>query len=102
MFKVNTARTYPYPVSVTIIDENGQDQTGEFSATFKILPRQKNLPDNLLEKVLVKLEGLELTDGDNVLEGKAMLEAAQKDPAISTALLNAYTESVLKKSQPKD
>ena len=102
MFKINTARTYPYPVSVTIIDENGQGQTGSFTATFKILPRQETLPNNLLEHVLVKIDGLELTDGDgSVLEGEAMLAAAQKDPAISSALLHAYTESVLKKNQPK-
>lgn len=103
MFKINTARTYPYPVSVTIIDENGQDQTGSFTATFKILPRQETMPSNLLEHVLVKLDGLELTDATGmVLEGEAMLVAAHKDPAISSALINAYTESVLKKNPPKN
>lgn len=102
MFKVNTHRTYPYSVSVTVIDEQGNDQTGTFTATFKVLPRQESLPTNLLDQVLVKLDGIEITDADgNVLEGEAMLTAAKLDPAISMALLNTYTESVLKKNQPK-
>lgn len=102
MFKINTHRTYPYPVAVTIIDEHGKEQTGNFTAIFKILPRQESLPTNLLDQVLVGLDGIELSDADgNVLEGEAALTAAKLDPAIGMALLNTYTESVLKKNQPK-
>lgn len=102
MFKVNTHRTYPYPVAVTIIDDQGKDQVGNFTAIFKVMPFQKERSDSLLDQVLVGLDGIELSDADgNVLEGEAMLSAAKNDPSISMALVNTYNESVIKKNLPK-
>lgn len=101
MFKLNVQRTYPCPVSVTIVGEDGKDVIGKFTAIFKVLPRQKEVPVNLLDEVLIGLEGIELSDGEgNVLEGTDALDAAKLDPAVSVALLTAYTESVLKKNPP--
>lgn len=101
MFKLNIARTYPCPVSVTVVGEDGTDVTGKFTAVFKVLPRQKDVPANLLDHILVGLEGIELTGEDGaVLAGDAALDAAKTDPAVSMALLTAYTESVLKKNPP--
>lgn len=101
MFKLNTRRTYPCEINVVVVGEDGKDVKGKFTATFKVLPRQEKLPANLLDEVLVGLEGIELSDGDgNVLEGTDALDAAKLDPSVSTALLSAYTESVLKKNPP--
>lgn len=102
MFKVNVARTFPCPVTVNIVDENGKDQTGKFTATFKVLPRQDNPPADLLEQVLVGLDGIELSDENGtVLEGHEALGAAIADPSISIALIDAYSEAVLKKNRRK-
>lgn len=98
MFKLNIDRTFPSTVTVNFVDENGQDQTGSFTAIYKVMPRQKDLPENLLEQVLVKLEGLELTNAEGqVLTGKDQLEAAIADPSVSMALLTSYTEAITKK-----
>lgn len=103
MFKVNTARTFRYPVSVNIVDENGKDQSGKFTAVFKVLPRQETPPDDLLEQVLTGLEGIELADeSGTVLEGQQALDAAIADPSISIALVDAYSEAVLKKNRRKN
>lgn len=104
MFTVNTGRTYKYPVALTVYDEDGKENSGKFKATFKVKPQDelRNLPVDalLLDEVLVGLTEIRLTDGEGkVLEGDELLHAAKNDPAISTALIAAYNESVSKKNR---
>lgn len=103
MFTVNTSRTYQYPVSVTVYDENGKENTGKFKATFKVVPQDemRNLPEDtlLLDQVLVGVDEISLTDNDGkALEGDDLLHAAKNDPALSVALITAYQDSVAKKN----
>ena len=104
MFTVNTGRTYKYPVPLTVYDENGKENSGKFKATFKIKSQDelRNMPADtlLLDEVLKGIEDICLTDDEGkVLEGDDLLHAAINDPAISTALLTAYQESVTKKNR---
>ncbi|TVU88313.1 hypothetical protein [Vreelandella titanicae] len=106
MFTVNTTRTYKYPVSLTVYDENGKENSGKFKATFKVKPQDelRNMPADtlLLDEVLKGVEDICLTDDDGkTLEGDDLLSAAKNDPAISTALISAYQESVSKKNRPR-
>lgn len=106
MFKLNTARCYQYPVSVTIFD-GGKEQTGSFTATFKVLPNSalrddKNADKSLLDLVLVGVEGVEvLGDDGKPLQGEALTRAMKDDPSVSVAMVAAYQESVTKKNRPR-
>ena len=104
MFRLNTERTYPYPVSVTVIDRDGREQQGEFQAVFRVVPTSTlRDPDNaerhLLDLALVDVRDLELVDSDgNVLQGQALIDAVKDDPSLSAACVAAWRESVLKKT----
>ncbi|MGO2241134.1 MAG: hypothetical protein ACTH5D_05185 [Halomonas sp.] len=104
MFTVNTARSYKYPVALTVYDENGKENTGKFKATFKVKPQDelRDMPADtlLLDEVLKGVEDIVLTDDEgNELKGDDLLKAAKNDPAISTALITAYQESISKKNR---
>lgn len=104
MYTVNVNRTYKYPVSLTVYDENGKENSGKFKATFKVKPQDEmsNLPVGtlLLDEVLKGVEDIALTDDEGtVLKGDDLLHAAKNDPAISTALISAYNESISKKNR---
>lgn len=102
MFVLNTARTYRQPVSVVVYDEQGKEQTGKFTAVFKVLPHSDDLEGKLLDHVLVGVEGIEVA-GENgeALTGAALLDAVKADPSASAALVAAYQDSVIKKNRPK-
>lgn len=106
MFKLNTQRTYKYPVSVTIFDRD-QEQTGTFTAVYKVVPNSvlkdpENADKRLLDLVLVGVEGVEVDGEDGKpLQGDALLQALKDDPATSVALVNAYQESITKKNRPR-
>lgn len=106
MFKLNTQRTYSYPVKITVFDGN-EEQTGEFKATFKVpsnddLRAPENADKTLLDMVLVGVEGIEVAGEDGQpLTGDALLKAVKADPAAATALVTAYQESVTKKNRPR-
>ncbi|MGP5324931.1 hypothetical protein [Vreelandella titanicae] len=104
MFKLNTNRTYTYPVALTIYDETGKEQNGKFTATFKVVAQDtlRDLPADtlLLDQVLVGATGIEVLGEDGKpLEGDELLHALKNDPAASTALITAYQESVAKKNR---
>ncbi|WNL39822.1 hypothetical protein RN346_04500 [Halomonas sp. PAMB 3232] len=104
MFKLNTARSYTYPVALTVYDEAGKEHTGKFTAKFKVVAQDKlrEMPADtlLLDQVLVGAEGIEVPGEDGKqLEGEALLNALKNDPAASTALLTAYQESIAKKNR---
>ncbi|MDN3524356.1 hypothetical protein QWY79_03645 [Halomonas sabkhae] len=106
MFKVNTQRTYQYPVNATIYDEDGKECTGKFKARFKVLPHDeaKELPEDtsLLEVVLTGVSEIEIPGPDGApLAGEALVEAVKNDPALSTATQAAYQESIVKKNRPR-
>lgn len=106
MFTLNTNRTYSYPVSLTVYDENGKEQSGKFDAMFKVMPQDKlrEMPADtlLLDQVLVGAKGIEVPGEDGKpLEGEDLLKALKNDPAASTALITAYQESVSKKNRPR-
>ncbi len=106
MFTLNTRRTYAYPVSLTVYDEAGKEHTGQFTATFKVLPQDtlRTMPADtlLLDQVLVGASGIEVPGEDGeTLAGEALLHALKNDPAASTALIGAYQESVSKKNRPR-
>ncbi|WP_176372159.1 hypothetical protein, partial [Halomonas citrativorans] len=99
-----TGRTYKFPVALTVYDENGKENTGKFKATFKVKPQNelRDMPADtlLLDEVLKGVEDICLTDDEGkALEGDDLLHAAKNDPAISTALITAYQESVSKKNR---
>ncbi|WKD29540.1 hypothetical protein NDQ72_06245 [Halomonas sp. KG2] len=104
MFKLNTTRSYSFPVSLTVYDETGKEQTGKFTATFKVVAQDKlrDMPADtlLLDQVLVGVKGIEVPgEGGKPLEGEELLHALKNDPAASTALITAYQESVSKKNR---
>jgi hypothetical protein len=107
MLKLNTTRSYPFPVTVHYYDENGRAQQGKFNAQFKVVPADQlqddeNADKRLLDIVLLGVDKLELVDVDNnVLEGDALLDACKNDPSISTALVNAYHASIAKKNRAR-
>ncbi|NVE91541.1 hypothetical protein [Vreelandella titanicae] len=106
MFTVNVNRSYQYPVSLTIYDDEGKEITGKFTALFKVVPQDQlnALPEGtlLLDQVLTGVKGLGLTGEDGkTLEGDELLHAAKNDPAISTALLGAFNTSISKKNRPR-
>lgn len=102
MFKINTQRTYRYPVSVTIYDGD-QEVEGTFKAEFKAVPRDEIIDDQpLLDQVLVDVHGLEVTGKEGkVLAGDELLAAVKVDPAISLALVSAYQDSYAKKNRTR-
>ncbi len=106
MFKLNTQRSYQYPVSVVIFDGE-KEQTGKFTATFKVLPNSQirdpeNADKKLLDLVLVGVDGIEVAGEDGrPLQGDALLQALKDDPAVSVALVAAYQESITKKNRPR-
>ncbi|WP_447926949.1 hypothetical protein [Vreelandella sp. EE27] len=104
MFKLNTARSYTYPVALTVYDEAGKEQTGKFKAKFKVVAQDKlrEMPADtlLLDQVLIGVDGIEVAGEDGkALEGDDLLHAVINDPAASNALLTAYQESVSKKNR---
>lgn len=106
MFKLNTQRSYQYPVSVVIFDGE-KEHTGKFTATFKVLPNSQirdpeNADKKLLDLVLVGVDGIEVPGEDGrPLQGDALLQALKDDPAVSVALVAAYQESITKKNRPR-
>ncbi|MDR5857954.1 hypothetical protein FZZ93_02405 [Halomonas eurihalina] len=106
MFKVNLNRTYQYPVTATIYDEEGKEHTGKFKARFKVLPHDeaKELPEDtsLLEAVLTGVSDLEIPGPDGQsLAGEALVEAVKNDPALALATQAAYQDSIAKKNRPR-
>lgn len=104
MLKLNVNRTFPAPVTVHLVGEDGQPDKGQFNAVFKVLSSDQatdeaNSDKRLLDLVLVSVSDIELSDAeDKVLEGAALLEAVKADPALSTALIATYNESLTKKN----
>lgn len=106
MFKLNTQRTYQQPVSLTVYDESGKEQTGKFRATFRVLPHDeaRSMPADvaLLDAVLVDVSEIEVSGADGQpLTGEALLDAVKNDPSASTALIAAYQDSIVKKNRPR-
>lgn len=106
MFTVNVNRTYKYPVALTIYDEDGNELSGKFKATFQVIPEDEMRdagPDvALLDKVLVGVEEICLKGKDGrALEGEELLHAAKNDSAICAALQSAYHASIQKKNRPR-
>ncbi|WP_139313682.1 hypothetical protein [Salinicola sp. MH3R3-1] len=106
MFKVNTSRNYPYPVTATVFDEQGKEQTGRFKAHFKVLPHNeaKSMPEDtsLLDAVLKGVSEIEIPGEDGQpLSGDELLDAVKNDPALSAATVGAYHESIAKKNRPR-
>ncbi|GGW23630.1 hypothetical protein [Vreelandella hamiltonii] len=104
MFKLNTNRSYTYPVSLTIYDDEGKEHTGKFKAKFKAVPQDKlrEMPADspLLDHVLLEVSELEVSGPDGQpLQGDQLLHAVKNDPAASAALITAYHESVSKKNR---
>lgn len=107
MFKLNTKRTYTQPVSLTIVDENGKDHKGTFTANFKVTPNSETrefLDDaTLLDRVLVSVSDIEVPGEDGKpLEGEELLIAVKNDPAAAFALINAYQDSIIKKNRRRN
>tara|TARA_R110001606_G_scaffold212691_1_gene360446 strand:- start:8302 stop:8625 length:324 start_codon:yes stop_codon:yes gene_type:complete len=107
VFKLNTSRTFKQPVNLTIVDENGKDQKGSFTATFKILPHNESadMPDDikLLDRVLMGVEGIEVTGEDGQpLAGDELLSALKNDPSATVAMASAYQRSIVKKNLPRN
>lgn len=102
MFKLNTARTYKWPVTITVL-EGDQEHSGTVTATYRPLASDKaKNPDTasrpLLDLVLVDVDGIEVTGDDGqVLAGDARLNAIRNDPAAAVALTEGYFASVQKK-----
>ncbi|WP_110678836.1 hypothetical protein [Salinicola sp. RZ23] len=106
MFTLNPKRTYQQPVVVTLYDEQGKEQSGRFTATFKVLPHDEaqHLPEEtkLLDAVLVGVSDIEVPgEHGEPLAGEALLEAVKNDPAASVALISAYHDSITKKNRPR-
>lgn len=107
MFKLNPTRTYKYPVTMVIYDEQGKEHEGKFQAMFKVLsnatlrnPSPEVADRPLLDLVLVGAEGIEVDGPDGKpLTGEALCAALKDDPAAAAALVSAYSESITKKSQ---
>lgn len=106
MFKLNLSRTFRYPVSVVIFDGD-KEVTGQFTAEFKVasatdLKHPENENKRLLDIVLVGVDGVEVSGADGKpLQGDELLTALKADPSVSTALVNAYQESITKKNRPR-
>lgn len=106
MFKVNRNRTYQYPVTATVYDAEGKEQTGKFKAHFRVLPHDqaKELPEDttLLDAVLTSVSEIEIGGEDGQpLAGNELLDAVKNDPALSAATVGAYHESIAKKNRPR-
>lgn len=107
MFKLNTQRTYKYPVSVNIFDGD-KEQSGKFTAVFKVMKNSAIQEaaaagdKNLLDMVLVDVEGVQV-EGENgqPLAGEALLGALKDDPCVAIAMATAYNESIAKKNRPR-
>lgn len=109
MFKLNTRRTYKYPVTVVVFDEEGKEIKGKFYAIFKVLPKgerkkmQEEDPEDMSNRVVAGIEGLEIIGEDGTpLKGQDLVDAALNDPACDTAIANAYLESIIKKNQARN
>lgn len=106
MFKLNPTRTFTYPVAVTVFDGD-KEISGNFTGEFRVVPNTELMsPENkdkrLLDLVLVGVDGIEVPGDDGKpLQGEALLDALKADPAVSTALINAYQESITKKNRPR-
>lgn len=106
MFKLNTSRTYKYPVTVNVFDGE-KEEAGKFTAVFKVLRNgQMQDPENadkrILDLVLVDVEGVEVAGADGQpLQGAELLDALKDDPSASMALISAYNESVAKKNRSR-
>lgn len=107
MLKLNTHRTFTVPVPVPYVDEEGKDQLGSFTTTFRILPgTEAEHPDNagksLLGMVVVQIhDDLELFDKDGQkLEGEDLKTAAFADPSIASSMVSTYRANAVKKPLP--
>lgn len=107
MFKLNTQRTYKYPVVVNIFDGD-KEQTGKFTAVFKVMKNSAIQEaaaagdKNLLDMVLMDVEGIQVDGEDGKpLAGEALLSALKDDPSVAIALAAAYNESLVKKNRPR-
>lgn len=99
-FVLNTQRTYEYPVTLTVYDNDGKEQVGSFKARFKVLPsNDPGTTDRLIDRVLVGVTGLDVMGADDRhLVGEELLSAVKNDPAAATAIIAAYNESIVKKN----
>ncbi|MCU7877135.1 MAG: hypothetical protein KZQ84_10095 [Candidatus Thiodiazotropha sp. (ex Lucinoma borealis)] len=107
MLKLNVNRTFNVPVPVVFVDEKGDEQTGEFKATYQVMSEKdaknpENTGKRLLELVVQDIQDLDLVDQDGQsLQGQELKDAALADPTLSTALVVAYWDNAAKKPQPK-
>lgn len=104
MFKLNTQRSFKCPVPMTLLDESGNELSGEFSALFRVMDKDEMAEKPtalLLDEVLLEVSDLELYRGNEQLEGEALFKAAKADPGVSAALVNAYWSNLVKKPQGK-
>lgn len=106
MLTLNTTRTFPTPVTVYFIDEDGKSQKGTFTARFKVLPTDELTDESNSDKRLLDLV-LDSVDEDSLnlksptgerLTGDSLLNAAKADPAISSAMMSTYNEKIAKKN----
>lgn len=106
MFKLNTERTYKWPVTVTVYNGD-KEQSGTFRAEFRVVPNDEltdsaNRDKRLMDLALVGVEDVEVTGKDGkLLQGEELLSALKADPATNLALVNAYQESITKKNRPR-
>jgi len=103
--KLNTTRTFKQAVTLRFLDEEGKIKTGNFTATFRNLLLKKGEAESnesLLDKVLVDIHGLDLTDENgNLLEGDDLIEVAKMDMDIVEALVEAFNAAIEKKRAKK-
>lgn len=100
MFRLNTQRSFKCPVPIAILDEQGQQHDGQFSAVFRVLDKTEidSKPNALLlDEVLIEVSELELYRGTQLLQGDALLPAVKADPALASALTAAYWANLVKK-----
>lgn len=103
MFKLNTARTYKWPVTITVLDGD-QELSGTVTVTYRAVSTDKaKAPENadktILDLALVDVDGIEVVAEDGqVLLGEARLQALRADTSVAIALTQGYYDSVQKKA----
>lgn len=107
--KLNINRTTVLSVPIEVIGEDGNAVMATFQAECKILKRDSGKPGSekrddklLIEEVLVKVSGLDLTDGEKALSESETRTAVIADTQLSALIVQAWymgNENVLTKSR---
>lgn len=100
--KIDTKRKFTVPVPVTLVGDDGVEQSGTFQATFKVVPQDEfdsmDASEKVLDHVLVDVADIEITHDGEVLQGKALIKRIVNDPTLSSATLQAYFGALVKKT----